>query len=133
VHNLLTVSYLTDYVFRGIDFSDFGGHEDTANLQIQGQLTFDLGSIQPFIGVFANVCNDDPISDFQEIRPFVGAEVRSTIRRSGRPPNRSSRRTFWPRTTMTRTMAGISRPASGMTSRSKAPASRSAPSRTWRM
>lgn len=93
----LRVSYLTDYVFRGIDrgegnggFRDDEGNpvvfdsdepdfepgaEDAANLQVDARLKFDLGRApSPFGGLFANVYNDDPISRFQEIRPYFGVE-----------------------------------------------------------
>lgn len=93
VHLDLRVSYLTDYVFRGIDRSDPGGGfrdelgnpfesptgspgaEDAPNLQFDGKLEFDLGDLpHPFVGLFVNVYDDDPISRFQEIRPVVGVE-----------------------------------------------------------
>jgi hypothetical protein len=93
----LRVGFLTDYVFRGIDrsegsggFNDEKGNpvtfnpdepdfepgaEDAANLQFDGRLKFDLGRIpSPIVGLFANVYNDDPINQFQEIRPYVGLE-----------------------------------------------------------
>lgn len=92
-----TVRYLTDYVFRGIDrsegnggFNDAKGNpvvfnpddpnfqpgaEDAGNLQFDGKIKFDLGRVpSPFVGLFANVYNDDPINRFQEIRPAVGVE-----------------------------------------------------------
>ena len=96
VHIDLSVRYLTDYVFRGIDRSEPGGGfrdehgnpvtfpadegkspgaEDAPNLQFDGKLTFDLGSLpHPFVGLFVNVFDDDPVSRFQEIRPVVGLE-----------------------------------------------------------
>ncbi|MBA3273631.1 MAG: hypothetical protein H0T11_07140, partial [Chthoniobacterales bacterium] len=91
VHIELAVSYLTDYMFRGIDRSenleltdpvgvippDFkpSGKEDAANLQINSRLEWDLGRLpHPFLGVFVNVYDADPVSQFQEIRPFFGAE-----------------------------------------------------------
>lgn len=91
VHIELAVSYLTDYMFRGIDRSenleltdplgvippDFqpSGSEDAANLQIYSKLEWDLGRLpHPFVGVFVNVYDADPVSQFQEIRPFFGAE-----------------------------------------------------------
>jgi hypothetical protein len=92
----LTVRYMTDYVFRGIDRSDGsggfndekgrpvvfdpdpdfkGGSEDAGNLQFDGRFKFDLGRApSPFFGLFANVYNDDPINRFQEIRPYLGLE-----------------------------------------------------------
>jgi hypothetical protein len=69
----LTVSYLTDYVFRGIDRSEEAGNEDAPNLQFDGFFEFDFGRApHPIAGVFANVFEDDPISEFQEIRPYAG-------------------------------------------------------------
>ena len=84
----LRVSYLTDYVYRGIDqgerlasldeegnfnpAADLGA-EDAPNLQFDSFLTLDLGRLpHPVAGLFANVFNDDPISRFQEIRPYFG-------------------------------------------------------------
>lgn len=69
----LTVRYMTDYVFRGIDRSEIGGHEDSPNLQFDGKFSFDLGKLpHPFFGLFINVYDADPISQFQEFRPTVG-------------------------------------------------------------
>jgi hypothetical protein len=84
----LHVSYLTDYVYRGIDQSErlsaldgVGevvpdadvGAEDAPNLQFDGSLELNLGRLpHPVAGVFANVYNDDPVSRFQEIRPYFG-------------------------------------------------------------
>ncbi len=72
----LTVRYMTDNVFRGIDRSEVGGAEDAPNLQFDGRIYFDLGNKKPhpFVGTFVNVYNSDPISRFQEIRPFFGAD-----------------------------------------------------------
>lgn len=75
VHTDLTVRYMTDYVFRGIDFSEVGGREDAPNFQFDGVLSMDLGKLpHPFIGLFINVFDSDPISEFQEIRPTVGLD-----------------------------------------------------------
>ncbi|QOV90375.1 hypothetical protein [Humisphaera borealis] len=84
VHISLNVSYLTDYVYRGIDRSEIGAidpsetgdvTEDAPNLQFNGKLTFDLGRApHPFVGLFANVYNDDPVSRFQEVRPYFGLD-----------------------------------------------------------
>lgn len=73
VHFDLAVSYLTDYVYRGIEIFEPPGAEDQANIQIDSKLSFDLGKLpHPFIQVFVNVAESDPISTFQEIRPIVG-------------------------------------------------------------
>ena len=69
-------NYLTDYIWRGIDRSESGGAEDSPNLQFDGALKWDLGKWPHlFIGVFTNVYNSDPLSRFQEIRPYFGAEL----------------------------------------------------------
>ena len=86
----LRVSYLTDYVYRGVDQSERlaalneagvlvpnadVGAEDAPNLQFDGSLELNLGRLpHPVAGVFANVFNDDPISRFQEIRPYFGID-----------------------------------------------------------
>jgi hypothetical protein len=68
--------YMTDYIFRGVDRSESGGAEDSPNLQFDTQLTFNLGRFpHPFIGVFSNIYDSDPISRFQEIRPYFGLEL----------------------------------------------------------
>ena len=79
----LKVTYLSDYIYRGIDRTQFvglatgeGELEEKANFQFEGAITFDLGKLpHPFIGVFVNVLDEDPVSTFQEIRPTVGAEL----------------------------------------------------------
>ncbi|HYE21535.1 MAG TPA: hypothetical protein VEA69_24025 [Tepidisphaeraceae bacterium] len=69
----LTFRYTSDYVYRGVDRSEVGGKEDAPNLQFEGRMTFDLGKLpHPFVGAFVNVYDADPISRFQEIRPFFG-------------------------------------------------------------
>src|SRR5688572_21263809 len=76
----LSVSYFTDYVYRGLELFELPeftpepiGSEDRANLQINGKLSFDLGKVpHPFVGAFVNSAEADPISTFQEIRPYVG-------------------------------------------------------------
>lgn len=71
----LHVRYMTDYVYRGVDHSELGGHEDAPNLQFDGKLSFNLGKLpHPFVGVFVNVYNSDPDSRFQEIRPYFGID-----------------------------------------------------------
>lgn len=73
VHIDLTVRYMTDYIYRGVDLSEAGGSEDSPNLQFDGKLSFDLGKLpHPFVATFVNVYDSDPISRFQEIRPYFG-------------------------------------------------------------
>jgi len=83
VHLDIKVSYLSDYVYRGVKRSEFIGDVTSvesggnANFQFDGKLQFDLGKLpHPFIGIFANVLDSDPISNFQEVRPFFGMEWR---------------------------------------------------------
>lgn len=72
------LTYLTDYVYRGVDRAEAlnpgnGAREDAANFQFDGTLSFNLGKLpHPFIGILANVLESDPVSNFQEVRPFVG-------------------------------------------------------------
>ena len=76
----LSVSYFTDYVYRGLELFELpefnpalDNSEDRANLQINGKLSFDLGKVpHPFVGAFVNVAESDPISTFEEIRPYLG-------------------------------------------------------------
>jgi len=72
----LDAFYSTDYVFRGIDRSETSGTEDSGNVQIDGQMRFELGRFPDlFLGVFTNINDADPISRFQEIRPYYGLEL----------------------------------------------------------
>jgi hypothetical protein len=72
----LNVSYFSDYVFRGIDRSESGGSEDSGNILFDGTMRFDLGRYPTlFMGVFSNIYDSDPISRFQEIRPYFGLEL----------------------------------------------------------
>ncbi len=65
--------YMTDYMWRGIDRSESGGAEDSPNLEFDGKLTFNTGGYpHPFVGVFMNIYNSDPLSRFQEIQPHMG-------------------------------------------------------------
>jgi len=72
----LRVNYLTDYVWRGIErFDAVLPHEDRANLQFDGRLEFNLGKLpHPFVGLFTNVQDQDPVTNFEEIRPYFGLE-----------------------------------------------------------
>lgn len=69
----LTFSYMTDNVYRGVSRSLPGQHAHSTNLQFDGRLDFNLGKLpHPFIGTFVNIHSSDPISRFQEIRPYFG-------------------------------------------------------------
>lgn len=73
VHFDLSVAYATDYVYRGVEVFEVPSSEDTLNLQLSTKLQFDLGKLpHPYVEVFVNVAENDPVSDFQEIRPTVG-------------------------------------------------------------
>jgi hypothetical protein len=73
VHVDFNVSYFTDYVYRGVEVFEVPGGEDRLNLQLGTKLSFDLGKLpHPYVGVFVNVAENDPVSNFQEIRPSVG-------------------------------------------------------------
>lgn len=73
VHFRLETRYLTDYVWRGIERFDAGRHEDEGNLQFQPRLQFDLGKLpHPYVDLFVNVAENDPISSFEEVRPEIG-------------------------------------------------------------
>ena len=69
----LEARYLTDYVWRGLERFDAGRPEDTANYQIEPKISFDLGKLpHPYVSVFVNLAENDPISNFQEVRPEAG-------------------------------------------------------------
>jgi hypothetical protein len=88
VHLGVTTAYRTDYIYRGIDISEGlttftdplalvapgdTGPEDAPNLQFDATLSFDLGKApHPFVGVFVNIFEADPVSRFQEVRPYFG-------------------------------------------------------------
>ncbi|MGH7179986.1 MAG: hypothetical protein ACREJC_21595, partial [Tepidisphaeraceae bacterium] len=73
VHLDLVVRYMTDFIYRGVDYSEVGGGEDSPNLQFQGKLSFDLGKLpHPYMGLFVNVYDSDPVSNFQAVWPVVG-------------------------------------------------------------
>lgn len=73
VHFDLGVYYFSNYIYRGVNVFDTSHGGNSLNLQIDGKLSFDLGKLpHPFVEVFTNIANEDPISNFQEIRPTVG-------------------------------------------------------------
>ena len=73
LHFGLDTRYLTDYIWRGIERFDTGRTEDEVNLQFQTRIGFDLGKLpHPYVDLFVNVAQNDPISSFQEVRPEVG-------------------------------------------------------------
>ncbi|MCY2950937.1 MAG: hypothetical protein NTU53_03050 [Planctomycetota bacterium] len=77
----MTITYLTDYLYRGVNVGEQlnpGTGVSNANFQFNGTLIWNLGPKlpHPFIGIFTNVLSSDSISNFQEVRPFFGAEWR---------------------------------------------------------
>lgn len=69
----LTFRYVTDNVYRGVSRTEPGNHAHSTNLQFDGRLDFNLGKLpHPFIGSFVNIHSSDPISRFQEVRPYFG-------------------------------------------------------------
>jgi hypothetical protein len=80
----MRVNYLSDYLYRGVDRTHFIDSNtvgpfanERANFQFDGKLFWNLGKLpHPFIGIFANVLDQDPISTFQEVRPTFGFEWR---------------------------------------------------------
>jgi hypothetical protein len=74
VHFSLDVSYLSHYIYRGVDQTTPPLRTEKS-LQFNSRLDFDLGKLpHPFLGVFANVFNNDPISKFEEVRPYFGVD-----------------------------------------------------------
>lgn len=72
VHFDAAVLYVSTYMYRGVDQSTPPKRNQTG-LQFDGRLDFDLGKLpHPFVGVFTNIFNDDPVSRFEEIRPYAG-------------------------------------------------------------
>jgi hypothetical protein len=73
VHFGLDLSYLDRYLYRGVfRFKRVGG-SSALNLQIDGKLSYDLGTLpHPYVETFVNVDDGDSISRFQEVRPSAG-------------------------------------------------------------
>ena len=70
----LEVDYASHYIFRGVDQSTPPKRNENA-LQFNSRLDFNLGKLpHPFIGVFSNIFYNDPVSRFEEVRPYAGAE-----------------------------------------------------------
>ena len=74
-HFSLDFAYANKYVYRGVDHDSVATHGSSLNLLFDGKLEFDLGKYpHPFVEVFTNIYDADPLSRFQEIRPSVGAD-----------------------------------------------------------
>ncbi len=74
-HFSLDFAYANKYVYRGLNHDVVATNGSSLNLLIDGRLEFDLGRYpHPFVELFTNIDDADPISRFQEIRPIVGAD-----------------------------------------------------------
>jgi hypothetical protein len=76
------IAYFNHYVYRGVDHSigspsssnQFLVKASTLNLQIDARAEFNLGQFpHPFVGLFTDIYDADPVSRFQEVRPYFGA------------------------------------------------------------
>jgi hypothetical protein len=68
---------LTNYVYRGVDYSDVPGASGSdLNFLADAKMSFDLGprAPHPYLAVLANVFNPDNVSRFQEVFGAVGAD-----------------------------------------------------------
>jgi hypothetical protein len=93
VHLEVSVVYASDYVYRGLEISELPafinppslpippggprapGHEDALNLQISERLYWDTGKWpHPFVGVFVNAADSDPVQTFQVVQPTFGLD-----------------------------------------------------------
>lgn len=74
-HFSLDFAYANRYIYRGVDHDAVATHGNSLNLLFDGKLEFDFGKYpHPFVELFTNVYDADPLSRFQEIRPIVGAD-----------------------------------------------------------
>jgi hypothetical protein len=74
VHFSLDFAYANHYVYRGLDHDVVATHGDSLNLLIDGRLEFDFGQYpHPYVELFTNIYDADPVSRFQEVRPIIGA------------------------------------------------------------
>jgi hypothetical protein len=72
-HFDIDFAYLDRYVYRGVNHDAVAANARSLNLLFEGRLTFDLGSYpHPFVGLFTDIYDSDPVSRFQEIRPYAG-------------------------------------------------------------
>jgi hypothetical protein len=73
VHFDLDFTWVNRYLYRGVDHDSVATHGNSLNLLFAGRVTFDLGKYpHPFVGLFTNIYDADPVSRFQEIRPYAG-------------------------------------------------------------
>jgi hypothetical protein len=72
MHYHLDVSFLNRYIYRGVDQSTNPDRAENA-LQFNGTAEMDLGNLpHPFVGLFSNIFDQDPVSRFEEVRPYLG-------------------------------------------------------------
>ena len=73
VHFGLDLSYLNRYLYRGIILFKNVGGSSSFNTQVDGKLSFDLGTLpHPYVETFVNIDDGDTVSRFQEVRPSTG-------------------------------------------------------------
>lgn len=71
----INFDYLNRYVYRGVNHDSVASNAKSLNLLFEGRLEFDTGQYpHPFVGLFTNIYDSDPISRFQEIRPYAGLD-----------------------------------------------------------
>lgn len=71
----INFDYLNRYVYRGVSHDSVASNAKFLNLLFEGRLEFDTGQYpHPFVGLFTNIYDSDPISRFQEIRPYAGLD-----------------------------------------------------------
>lgn len=83
IHFELDLAYLTDYVYRGVNYSavddpdEKSSSNSIANLHTDAKIQFDLGDRMPhpFVAISANISDADPVSRFQEFQTAVGADL----------------------------------------------------------
>ena len=69
----LDVNWMSDYVYRGVDQTPPAAGPKRRPVRCRGKL--DLRKLpHPFIALFVNVFNSDPISRFEEVRPYLGLD-----------------------------------------------------------
>jgi hypothetical protein len=65
------VTYLNAYLYRGVDHTDFPDRSRRPDVQFDAKIEFNTGKLpHPIVGLFVNEFSDDPVSRFQEVRPY---------------------------------------------------------------
>ncbi len=73
VHFTFDFAYSNRYLYRGVDQDAVASHSNSLNLLFDGKLEFDLDKYpHPYVEVFTNIYDSDPVSRFQEVRPILG-------------------------------------------------------------